>query len=320
MPLIDKPLPELELYFGTNPKPADFDTYWEESLEELDATAPNSVLTPNNSISSTATECFDLTFTGVGGAQVYAKYLRPKGATNCPTVIMFHGYSQHSGEWQDKLSYIAEGFCVIAMDCRGQGGLSEDTSSVKGTTLRGQIIRGLEDPDPKNLFFRSIFLDTVQLARVAMAFPEIDADRIGVTGGSQGGGLSLVCAALEPRIKLAAPIFPFLSDYQRVWEMDLAKAAYEEISYYLRQRDPNHKNIKAMFEKLGYIDVQHFADRIKAETLMFTGLMDDIAPPSAQFAIYNKIQSSKDIVIYPDFGHENLPGSGDRIFNFMKKL
>ena len=48
-------------------------------------------------------------------------------------------------------------------------------------------------------------------------------------GGSQGGGLTLACAALEPRIKRLAPVFPFLSDYRRTWEMDLAVDAYEEL-------------------------------------------------------------------------------------------
>ena len=56
-----------------------------------------------------------------------------------------------------------------------------------------------------------------------MGLPEVDADRVAATGGSQGGALTLACAALEPRIKRAAPVFPFLCDYQRVWEMDLAR-------------------------------------------------------------------------------------------------
>ena len=48
-------------------------------------------------------------------------------------------------------------------------------------------------------------------------------------GGSQGGALTIACAALEPRVKKLAPVFPFLSDYRRVWEMDLAKDAYAEL-------------------------------------------------------------------------------------------
>ena len=54
--------------------------------------------------------------------------------------------------------------------------------------------------------------------------------------------------------------------------------------------------------------------------MMVTGLMDNICPPSSQFAAYNKITSPKDVVIYPDFGHEGLPGNNDRIFRFMMEM
>src|SRR3981189_156078 len=97
------------------------------------------------------------------------------------------------------------GMASCAVEVRGQGGLSEDVGGVRGTTLRGHIIRGLGG-DPDQLLFRQIFLDTVQLARVVMSFPEIDPKRVGATGASQGGGLTLACAALEPRIVRAAPV------------------------------------------------------------------------------------------------------------------
>ena len=327
MPLIDKPLPELFEYRGRNPRPADFDAYWAEALRELDATDPQPELRPSPAVRSENVECFDLWFTGVGGARVYAKYLRPKARTagaapaqKYPAVLQFHGYSGHSGDWLDKFGWPAEGFCYAALDVRGQGGKSEDSGRVQGTTLRGHIVRGLEDPDPRRLAFRQIFLDTAQLARVVMGLPEVDARRVGCFGASQGGALTLACAALEPRIARAAPVFPFLCDYQRVWEMDLAKDAYEELRLFFRSFDPRHEREAAIFERLGYIDCQHLAPRIRAEVLMFTSLMDTICPPSSQFAAYNRITAQKDVVIYPDFGHENLPGQIDRTFNFMRGL
>lgn len=318
MPLVDKPISELYEYQGRNPRPQDFDTYWEESLAELEAIDPAPQLVRSTRIASRNTECFDLWFTSIGGARIYAKYLRPKSRTApCPAILMFHGYSAESGEWNDKLAYTSEGFAIAALDSRGQGGLSQDAGSVQGMTLRGHIVRGLEDPNPKKLLFRSHFLDTVQLARVIASLEEVDADRISCYGGSQGGGLALACASLSPLIKRCAAFFPFLCDYQRVWEMDLAKDAYEELSYYFRRRDPAHKTEATVFEKLGYIDCQHLAPRITAKVLMQTGLMDTICPPSTQFAAYNKITSEKDIIIYPDFGHEVPTGGWDEVFNFL---
>jgi cephalosporin-C deacetylase len=320
MPLVDKPLPELLSYVGINPRPVDHDSYWSAALAELDATPFKYEFVPVADFSAKNTECFDLWFDGVDGARVHAKYFRPRGAKNAPAVLHFHGYSSNAGDWFDKLAWTGEGFCVAVMDCRGQGGLSEDKGGVQGNTLRGHIVRGLDDPDPQKLLFRSIFLDTAQLARIVMNQPEVDATRVATAGGSQGGALSLACAALEPRIARAVTVFPFLCDYQRVMEMDPAPETYREIKDYFRLFDPLHRRRKDIFTKLGYIDVQHLAPRIRAKTLMITGLMDTICPPSSQFAAYNKITAPKDYVLYPDFGHEILPGHYDLIFKFLKDL
>ena len=319
MPLVDLPLAQLHEYKGRNPRPADMDEYWDRALAEMRALDPRVELEPYP-LKTHHAECFHLWFTGVGGARVHAKYLRPKNAPEPhPAVLFFHGYSGNSGDWADKLAYVSQGYSVAALDVRGQGGLSEDPGGVKGNTLRGHIIRGLDDA-PEKLFFRQVYLDCAQLARIVMSMPEVDAKRVGATGGSQGGGLTLACAALEPGIKRAAPVFPFLCDYKRVWEMDLAVAAYEELKTYFRLFDPLHEREEAVFTRLGYIDNQHLAHRIRAEVMMFVGLMDTVCPPSTQFAAYNKIEAPKSVVIYPDYGHEGLPGANDRVFDFMAGL
>ena len=324
MPLtFDFPLERLKTYQGINPRPADFDAYWDAALAEMQALDPQVTLTPA-AFQAPFAECLDLHFTGVGGARVYAKLLRPRNAAKPhPAVVLFHGYSGNSGEWNDKLGYVAQGYTVAALDCRGQGGRSEDTGGVGGNTLRGHIIRGLDDAlrgQPEKLLFRQIYLDCAQLARIVMDMPDVDPARVGATGGSQGGGLTVACVALEPRIQRAAPVVPFLSDYKRVWEMDQAKDAYAELKDFFRWFDPRHENEDAIFETLGYVDIQHLAPRIRAEMLWGIGLMDTICPPSSQFAAYNKISSEKAMAIYPDFGHEGLPGMGDRIFQFMMGL
>jgi cephalosporin-C deacetylase len=319
MPQIDWPLAELRAYRGINPRPGDFDAYWDAALAEMRATDSRVELRPAK-FQTPFAECFDLFFTGVGGSRIHAKYLRPRHAAEPrPAILQFHGYSGDSGDWSDKLGYVAQGFSVAAMDCRGQGGISEDLGGVRGNTFKGQIIRGLDDA-PEKLTFRQIFLDTAQLAKIVGGFDEVDASRMGAMGGSQGGALTIACAALVPEIKRLAPVYPFLSDYQRVWEMDLAVEAYEEIRAYFRRYDPLHAREREIFTKLGYIDIQHLAPRIRGETLMAITLMDTICPPSTQFAAFNRIAAPKEAVIYPDYGHEPLPDFPDRVFAFMADL
>jgi cephalosporin-C deacetylase len=320
MPLIDMPLEELHQYQGINPKPADFDKYWDESLAEMKAINPQVELTPTKDLVSKNIDCFHLHFTGVGGARIHAHFLKPKKINGkLPAIVQFHGYTGNRGDWFNKLAWANEGFIVASMDCRGQGGQSEDSSQVLGNTHHGHIIRGLDDPNPKKLLFRQIFLDTAQLAGIVMAMPEVDATRVASNGGSQGGALAIACAALEPRIYRTASTFPFLSDYKRTWKMDLCKDAYAELRTYFRNFDPLHEREDEIFTKLGYIDIQFLAPRIQAEVLMSVGLMDPICPPSTQFAMYNKIRSQKSLRIYPDYGHEGLPKDIDAVFGFFTK-
>ena len=220
MPLLDLPLAELHAYTGTNPRPADFDQYWDDALAEMRAVDPRIELVPHP-LPSQAAECFHLYFTGVGGARIHAQYLRPRQAEGRhPAIVQFHGYNGNAGEWQDKLAWVSQGYSVAALDVRGQSGLSEDVGGVKGKTSQGQFIRALDNDNPHKLLFRDVFLDTAQLAGIVMQLPEVDPARVGAYGQSQGGALTLACAALEPLIKKAASVFPFLSDYKRVWEMD----------------------------------------------------------------------------------------------------
>jgi cephalosporin-C deacetylase len=316
VPMWDLPREELPFYAGRNPRPADLDEYWAAALTELDETPPQVEIVPAE-FTARGAECFDLTFTGLGGARVYAKYLRPGDQPDpAPGIAVFHGYSMSSPQWFDLLPYVAEGYSVLAMDCRGQGGRSQDAGGPMRQTLNGHLVRGLLE-GPRHLLYRSVFTDTVRTLRVLMELPGVDPARIGVTGASQGGGLSLAAAALEPRVRAVAPIYPFLTDYQRVWELDLAEDAYLELQQWLRRFDPTHQREVEFFTTLGYIDVQHIASRIRATVLLVTALMDRICPPSTQFAAYNKIASDKSVVYYPDFGHEGLPGVNDLVLRFF---
>lgn len=319
MPILDMPLEELKTYKGINPRPDDFDEYWDKAIAEMKATDPDIKITPAK-FQSPVADCYDMYFTGVNGARVHAKLLKPKNITDkCPAVLSFHGYMGTSLDWMGCLQYAASGFVIAALDCRGQGGDSNDVSITTGNTVAGHIVKGLND-SPEKLHFRDIFLDTAELAGIIMDMDDVDENRVGCFGGSQGGALTIACASLEPRIKKAATQYPFLCDYKRVWEMDLAENAYAELKTFFRQRDPRHEHEDEIFTKLGYIDLQYLAPRIKADVTMFTGLMDNICPPSTQFAAYNKMTCNKKSVIYPDFGHEYMPDQPEMVYQIMLEL
>lgn len=320
MPMIDKPLNELKDYMGISPKPKDFSQYWEENLRRLDNIKLDVYIKEADFKCPFAT-CYDLYFTGTNGARVYSKLIKPniiKG--KIPAIIEFHGYQGSSGDWSKYFKYAASGICIVAMDCRGQAGKSEDVGGVKGITVKGHIVRGLQEGKDK-LLYKDIYLDTVILAKIIKEMDFVDKNRVATMGGSQGGALALACAALDSDIKKVFALYPFLSDFKRVWEMDLGGEAYDELKRYFKFIDPTHESEEFVFNTLGYIDIQNLASRIKGEVTMATGLMDDICPPSTQFAIYNKIEAKKNIIVYPEYGHEAINcGLEDKIYKWALEI
>jgi cephalosporin-C deacetylase len=317
MPEWDLSVEQLPMYAGTNPRPTDFNRYWETALEDLAAQPADVVVEPVD-LGYRSADCSALWFSGIGGARIHAKYLRPTSGANGAAIAVFHGYTWRSPDWYELIPFVAEGYTVLAMDCRGQGGQSEDVGDRHQATFGGHIIRGLNE-GAESLLYRSIFTDAARSIEVMSGLPGVDQTRLGVFGQSQGGALALVAAALVPRVAAAAVAYPFLCDYRRVWDLELVENAYGEIREWLRRYDPRHERIDETFERLGYIDVQHLASRIQASVLMFTGLSDRICPPSTQFAAYNKITAPKSVSFYPDFGHEPyLPGMYDAALDFLR--
>jgi Acetyl esterase (deacetylase) len=308
-------------YRGVGDAPAGYDGYWHRAKADLHSASLDYELVeaafhPRNCM------VYDLYFTGVGGANVHCQLLRPKTIRGrIPGIVLFHGYWTNIGDWSSKLGFVEEGFCVLAMDVRGQGGESEDNGRYpKGNTQSGHIIRGVESENPDNQFYRNVYLDAAQTARILMAMDFIDENRVFATGASQGGALTVACASLVPELRGAAPLYPFLCDFRGIYQSNFACPSYEEITWYFRQRDPIHRNEEVFFERLGFIDLKNRVKDIKCDVLWTMGLMDKVCPPFSQMAAYNGITSPKQRVIFPEYGHEYLPYSGDYILEHFLDL
>ncbi len=173
MPLVDRIAREAAAEHGEALRPQDFDGYWENSIAEMESLGTGCTLVPA-AFQTPAAACFDLWFTGVDGAQECTQSTRVPSllGESRPAVVLFHGYHRNSGSWTSLISYVGAGFCALALDCRGQAGLSQDVGAVEGITIRGHILRGAMDPDPRKLLMRAIYLDCAQLARIAMHRPK----------------------------------------------------------------------------------------------------------------------------------------------------
>lgn len=301
---------EWQDYSGMAKKPADFDEFWNRNLSQIESHHFDYTLEPKE-LHSNIADFFELWFTAVDGAKIHAQLICPKDLTKkYPGILQFHGYHTDSGDWVDKIGAAAEGNVVLALDCRGQGGPSQDITVTSGQTMKGLIIRGIEE-GYQNLYYVRQYLDLASAAKILMNFDFVDESNITARGASQGGGLSIACAALVPQIKSVIATYPFLSDFRKAYQLGAQTSAFEEIPYWFQYRDPLHLREDWFFDQLEYIDIQNLAPRIKAKVIWILGGLDTVVPPMTQMAAYNKIQSDKQLFVLPEYGHEYLPKISD---------
>ncbi|HEO4275183.1 TPA: acetylxylan esterase, partial [Streptococcus agalactiae] len=101
-------------------------------------------------------------------------------------------------------------------------------------------------------------------------------------------------------------VYPFLSDFRRVLDLGNVSEPYDELFRYFKYSDPFHKTENSVLKTLAYIDVKNFAHRISCPVVLLTALKDDICPPSTQFAIFNRLTSTKKHLLLPDYGHDPM--------------
>jgi cephalosporin-C deacetylase len=318
----DLPLESLYTYTGSSPLPDDFEIYWQKKMFCLDDCDLSYHQIRREDILPDV-ECLDGYFTAVDGMRICTTLMRPKQRQdNMPGLAIFHGYTKHRPDRFMMLPYVQAGFTVLAMDCRDQGGATRDDHH-GGPVMRGLMMRGLES-GKDYLYLSRLYLDAAAAVRVLAAQDGVDIERIGVTGGSQGGTLSLVAAALTGLISFASVSSPFLCDFVRLKDMGLLKDVYEELGWYFRMHDPQYKREKEIFHTLGYVDLQNFTERIKIPVQWIMGLADPTCPPSTQFAAFNKLRGKKTLEIYPNHAHELFPGQtpgiADQMFYFLLEM
>jgi cephalosporin-C deacetylase len=121
-----------------------------------------------------------------------------------------------------------------------------------------------------------------------------------VTGGSQGGALTIAAAALQPDVWAAMPDVPFLCDFRRATELVETDPYCEIVRYLSVHRD----QVDAVFGTLSYFDVAALGKLAKAPALFSVALMDTICPPSTVYAAYNRYGGQKQIAEYQFNNHE----------------
>ncbi|MFZ0530666.1 MAG: acetylxylan esterase [Propionicimonas sp.] len=303
MPSIDLSLTELESYRASEAAPSDFDEAWARTLAE----ARQVPMVPRVEPVATGLQLvrsYDVSFPGFAGDPIRAWLTVPATASGrLPVVVTYNGYGGGRGLPIEHITWATAGYAELFMDTRGQGsswgngGGTPDPHDA-GAAGPGYLTRGIESFD--GYYYRRLVTDAVRAVDAARTLPQVDPDRVVVTGISQGGGLAIAVAGLADRLVAAMPDVPFLCHFSRA--IALADSdPYQEVARYLavHRSDPAR-----VFTTLAYIDGIHHAARASAPALFSVGLLDHTCPPSTVYAAYHAWRGPRQIEVYPFNDHE----------------
>lgn len=313
MPSIDMPLEQLRQYKPSLYRQEDFESFWEKTLAASEKQPLNPELIPYD-LPARGLECFALRFDGFGGGRLAGWYVRPDSRGKFPGVCVYHGYSGRAARPLDLIAIASQGICVLSMDCRGQNGQSQDAAVYPEGHHAGWMTAGIRDP--WSYYYRYTYTDAVRALEVLARREEVNSARLAVTGGSQGGGLSLAVAALSRKVKLALPDIPFLCDFRR--SIDITpNGPYPEIIGFLRSFPHQYEQV---IRTLSYFDCMNLAPWITCRTVVSNGLWDDVCAPSTIYAAYNHITAEKQMEAYPYHKHETAYEHHELKFRLLAEL
>jgi len=282
---------EIADFQSTTPRPAGFDKFWDDTRAEL-AKVPISLEVERSTLRSTPdVDAYEVMFRSLGGAHCFAWLCVPSGGTNRPGLVVYPGYSGAPGLPR---VWAKAGYVTLQLSPRGHH--KSDVDFNPG--FPGLMTSGIDEP--KEYAYRGLYCDAWRAVDVLLSRPELDKARIGVTGGSQGGALSLIAGAGRPEVKVIAADVPFMTSIRDALKLGNSYP-YEEVKDFLRLQ-PSYE--PRVLETLDLHDTVNFADRITAPTLLSIGLRDDICPPQTGYALYNRLSCPKELKVYPDAAHE----------------
>jgi cephalosporin-C deacetylase len=289
----------------------DFDGFWQNTIQQLNAIKPNFRLSKKADLSTADYQVYALEMQSWGNQTIRGWYRVPtqyKG--KLPVVLQLPslggGFYNVKSLLEKPKHGIPYDFAVLSLNIREHGNSKTDEDIKDYNQL---ISKGLETKE--SYFYRGAVMDCIRALDFLATRSELDPEKLVIEGASQGGALALIVSSLDARVRLCAPDVPFLSDVDKLHKS--AKWVGDELARYAKL----HKGLTSwrLLQNLTYFDTKNFADKIRVPVLMSVGLQDWTCPASTCWATYNKITAPKDCWVYPEGRHEG-GGARHRVLKF----
>jgi cephalosporin-C deacetylase len=178
------------------------------------------------------------------------------------------------------------------------------------SALNGYQYYNMDNRD--RYYYKRVYLGCVRANDFLVNLPQYDGANLGVSGGSQGGALSIITAALDPRVKYLAAFYPALSDVT-----GYLKGRAGGWPHMFDKNNLPYHNLKEKIETVKYYDVVNFARMLKVPGFYSWGFNDETCPPTSMYAAYNMVKAPKELFLALETGHWTYPEQRDKFNNWM---
>ncbi len=293
--------------------PADFVQFWDKAKTDLATIPMDARMTLLPERSTEKVNVYHINLQNFrAGARLYGILCVPKKEGKYPALLRVPGAGIRP--YNGDIATAEKGVITLEIGIHGIP-VNMDLSqyaNLSGGALSGYQTFNLEDPE--RYYYKRVYMGCVRANDFLVSLPQFDGTNLGVTGGSQGGALSIVTAALDPRVKFLGAYYPALSDLTGFM---LGRAG--GWPHMFNKDNVNAISTKDKIRTTGYYDVVNFARIVKVPGRYTWGFNDETCPPTSMYAAYNVITAPKSLELFLETGHWQFPEQREGMEGWLQK-
>ncbi len=296
----------------TIPNPSGFAGFWDSAKQALAKVPLDTRMTLLPERSTEKVNVYHVSVQNLGNSRVYGILCVPKKPGKYPALLSVPGAGIRP--YNGNISMAERG--VITLEI-GIHGIPVTMDPIVYTNLSAGALNGYQNfnlDDRDKYYYKRVYLGCVRANDLLVSLPEYDGQNLLVTGGSQGGALSITTAALDPRVKGLGAYYPALCDLTGYLQGRAGGWPHLFAPYNL-----SFNNKKDKIETAAYYDVVNFARLVKVPGMYSWGYNDDVCPPTSMHAAYNVIPGKKDLFLALETGHWTFPEQQVMMTNWLAK-
>lgn len=292
----------------TTEMPKDFVAFWNKAKADAGRIPMDAKMTLLPERSTATVNAYAVNFQNYKlGSRIYGMLAIPKTEGKYPAILKVPGAGVRS--YRPDVNLAAQGFIVLSIGIHGLPVDLADTTyqRIANTELKGYPAFGSDSRD--EYYFKRVFMGCIRANDFLCSLPQFDGTNLGVAGGSQGGALTMVTAALDARVTQMVAYFPGMCDHTGY--------LYGRTGGWPQLLKDVDKISKSRIETSKYYDVVNFSKLLKIPGLYSWGFNDETCPPTASYAAFNSITAPKELFIVKESGHEWVPEQNKRMNDWL---